>query len=174
VQVIIAAEKMDVLANLFNFIYKAKPEAFEKNVDRLFRIYKKNVNARSTLILVFKDMMSKDLTPFEGKVDLFVDALDSAMTAVVAADALCVIASKKPELVAEHVDLMKEAAENVNGVVAYAPKFFSFVGTMNEEKAVAMLEIMFGLMDTMDDVYKSVSILQLKNIMEKYKSVFQP
>jgi hypothetical protein len=162
------------LSTSLSFLYKIKPEEFEKNLDVLLRVFQTDKTAQSTILSVFLEISKKRPELFESHIELFKAGLTSPMSASSVSLILSEIAHSNPMAVYPYLNDLKQSVEYVDALKHTVPNLLGLIGRFSEDVAREILPFLAELLVDSDQNVAVAVLSEFRNLGDMNRELLEP
>nr|UZG77129.1 MyD88-like protein L1 [Strongylocentrotus purpuratus] len=159
-------------------IFQYKPEVVLSRVDRIFeKMDDMGSSDKMYLYMLLDDVGKKDAEVLVPHIDLMFEDICDTSLSTMAFMTLANISIDHATHFAKHLDKCLKAWEQIPHTVASACKTIASIGRLNKKEAERCLKIFFGKVNSIDPMWISVILMEVKRIGQAHKEcldVYRP
>ncbi|MFX0107129.1 MAG: hypothetical protein ACFE7R_02505 [Candidatus Hodarchaeota archaeon] len=156
------------------YLYKLKPDEFERNIDTLLQIYRTNPNAKSTILTVLLEISKKRTDIIEPHLKLFASGLMSPISASPCSMILGEVARVNPQAVHPYLKDLKQSLDQIDVVKYTIPNVLGLIGRSSEETAREVLPILSDQLKAAEANVAMMVLSEFRNLGEMNRELLEP
>ncbi|XP_071964883.1 uncharacterized protein [Antedon mediterranea] len=169
VEVFLDCEDMFFMGMSLKSLYAKCPEKIMSKVDLILRKLPDMEDAKKTYVYLLLDDISKTspqtLAPH---IETLMEDIDEPGIQHHLLMVLGEISAKYPEKFVNHVESLTRVLQSQPVVLYHVDKIIASVGTINKEWAIKILNILADQLQTVQALYQSIVLLEMKRIGQKF------